>query len=115
MYLYMNMKKIIRLTESDLLGIIQNAVKKAVNEDMLGNDWNATAMNKDVANNYEAFDDQMTDDLPFDLDGGDYDDHDWSGVGEEDIDPSYYEDPDAYKDYDDHDPSDNELYNYGNW
>lgn len=109
------MKKIIRLTESDLMRIIKSSVRRALNEDVLGNDWNANPETEDVRNNYEPFEDQIGGDLPFDLDGSDYNDHDWGGVGEEDIDPSYYEDPDWDKNYDDHNLSDNELYNYGNW
>jgi hypothetical protein len=38
-----------------------------------------------------------------------YGDHDWSTVGEEGFDETEY-DPDAFIDYDAHDPSDNELY-----
>ena len=50
------------------------------------------------------------------------DNHDWGVQGEENIDPTEYDDydpiaddPEAYMDYDDHDPSDNELYHYGQW
>lgn len=105
------MKQIIRLTESDLMRIIKSSVKRALNEDVLGNDWN---VNDEVRNNYEAFDD--VDDYEFDPESH----HDWSIVGQDD--PTVYEDddyefidPDLDKDYDDHDLTDNELYNYGNW
>lgn len=129
------MKKIIRLTESDLHRIIENSVKRILKEDVLGNDWHQDET--DVLNNYEPFEDQF-EGLPF---GQDDDfspimnDHDWSTKGEENIDPTYYsqhndaigwnddepegyeEDPDWYRDdvnpINDS-PSDGDLYR-GMW
>lgn len=75
------MKKIIRLTESDLMRIIKDSVKRAINEDVLGNYWNANPENKDVRNNYEPFDDNMNGE----------ESHDWSGQGEEGTDPTFYD------------------------
>ena len=114
------MKKIIRLTESELRDVISKSVKRIIREDVLGDNWHEAEEEKEdsVLNNYEAFEDQK--------------DHNWSGVGEEDIDPTYYEPHDdaigwnddeaeGYVDdeldpfIDNHDPTDNELYNYGNW
>ena len=92
------MKKIIRLTESDLHNIIAKSVKKILREDVLGNNWHEVDNNK-VLNNYEAFEDEF-DGLPF---GKDDDfspimkDHDWFSVGEEPTDPTEY-DPDYYRD-----------------
>ena len=76
------MKKIIRLTESDLHRIVRESVKRILREDVLGNDWNAANVGNndnitDVSNNYEAFEDQK-------------DEHNWSTSGEENIDPTQY-------------------------
>ena len=96
------MKRIIRLTESDLHNIIKESVSKLLREDVLGDDWRET---ESPYNNYEPFEDQ--------LDGVE-DNHDWGTQGEENFDPTEY-DPEVYMEYDDHDPSDNELYNYGHF
>lgn len=79
------MKKIIRLTESELHRIIKESVKRIIKEDVLGNDWNTTEIGGNdnitsVSNNYEPFDDQK-------VDNGD---NDWSVSGEENIDPTQY-------------------------
>lgn len=114
------MKKIIRLTEQDLHNIIKASVNRILREDVLGDDWREKEENQEdsVMNNYEPFESQ--------------EDHNWGGVGDEDIDPTYYEahddaigwnndEPEGFVDdepdpfMDDHDPTDNELYNYGNW
>lgn len=73
------MKKIIRLTESELHNLVARSVKKILREDVLGDNWHeAQADQQDaVMNNYEPFESQ--------------EDHNWSGVGDEDIDPTYYE------------------------
>lgn len=76
------MKKIIRLTESDLHKIIKESVKRIINEDVLGNDWNSVDVGAndnvtDVSNNYEPFNDQKGE-------------NDWSTSGEENIDPTQY-------------------------
>lgn len=76
------MKKIIRMTESDLHNLIARTVKRIIREDVLGNDWRE---NNDVLNNYEAFEDQKT--TPF---NGMTNDHDWSVKGE-DGDPTQYD------------------------
>ena len=76
------MKKIIRMTESDLRGLVARTVKRIIREDVLGNDWRE---NDNVLNNYEAFDDQKT--TPF---NGMSNDHDWS-VKDEDGDPTHYD------------------------
>lgn len=76
------MKKIIRMTESDLHNLIARTVKRIIREDVLGNDWRE---NDDVLNNYEAFEDQKT--TPF---NGMTNDHDWSVKGE-DGDPTHYD------------------------
>lgn len=59
------MKKIIRLTESDLHKIIAKSVKRILKEDVLGNNFHE-ADNDNVLNNYEPFEGQF-EDLPFDL------------------------------------------------
>ena len=46
------MKKVIRLTESELKAIVENSVKRILREDVLGNDWRE---NDNVLNNYEPF------------------------------------------------------------
>ena len=110
------MKKIIRLTESELRNIVARSVKRIIREDVLGDNWHEAEENE-VMNNYEPFESQ--------------EDHNWGGVGDEEIDPTYYEplnepigwnddeaegyeeEPDTFMD--DHDLTDNELYNYGNW
>jgi hypothetical protein len=76
------MKKIIRMTESDLHNLVARTVKRIIREDVLGNDWRE---NDNVLNNYEAFDDQKT--TPF---NGMSNDHDWSVKGE-DGDPTHYD------------------------
>ena len=79
------MKKIIRLTESELHRIIKESVKRIIKEDVLGNDWNTTEAGGNdnitaISNNYEPFDDQK-------VNNGD---NDWSVSGEENIDPTQY-------------------------
>ena len=70
------MKKIIRLTESELHDLISRSVKRIIKEDVLGDNWHE-AQEDTVMNNYEPFESQ--------------EDHNWSGVGDEDIDPTLYE------------------------
>lgn len=82
------MKKIIRLTESELHRIIENSVKKILKEDVLGNDWREDEEDS-VMNNYEQFETQQ--DTPF---NGMVNDHDWSVKGEEEEnggDPTHYD------------------------
>jgi hypothetical protein len=101
------MKKIVRLTESELKKIVENSAIRLVenklgrklNEDILGDNWHE---NDEVMNNYEPFETQMDDE-----------DHDFSGQGEENIDPTLYDDLDWYRDdvggFNDS-PSDGDLY-----
>lgn len=82
------MKKIIRLTESELKTIIRNSVNKIIKEDVLGNDWRENEEDS-VMNNYEPFETQK--DTPF---NGMVNDHDWSVKGEEEEnggDPTHYD------------------------
>ena len=124
------MKKIIRLTESDLHRIIERSVSKILREGVLGNDWRQDE--DDVLNNYEPFEDQID---RYEAETEFRNQHDWGAQGEEDIDPTYYdqhsdvlgwnddeaegyeEDPDWYRDdvnpINDS-PSDGDLYR-GMW
>jgi hypothetical protein len=105
------MKKIIRLTESDLHRIIEGSVKRILREGVLGNDWR---QNEDeVLNNYEPFEDQID---RYEAENEFRNQHDWGAQGEKDTDPTYYdqhsdvlgwnddeaegyeEDPDLYRD-----------------
>jgi hypothetical protein len=124
------MKKIIRLTESDLHKIIERSVNKILKEGVLGNDWRQDE--DDVLNNYEPFEDQID---RYEAENEFRNQHDWGAQGEEDIDPTHYdqhsdvigwnddepegyeEDPDWYRDdvnpINDS-PSDGDLYR-GMW
>jgi hypothetical protein len=126
------MKKIIRLTESELQNIVKSSVRRILKEDVLGNDWNVSD-NESVYNNYEPFEDQERHEQEDEF----RDNFDWGAQGEHNIDPTQYddydqisgsenymnyedydpieEDPESYMNYDDHDPTDNELYLYGQW
>lgn len=75
------MKKIIRLTESELKSIIENSVKRIIREDALGNDWHE---NDKVLNNYESFEGEE-DSTPFD---GMVNDHDF-GITREPLDKTH--------------------------
>ena len=88
------MKKIIRLTESDLHAIIAKSVNRILKEDVLGNDWRENDEN-DVMNNYEPFEDQIE---RYDAETEFRNQHDWATQGEEEFDPTFYEDPDQYRD-----------------
>lgn len=77
------MKRIIRLTESELKQMVHESAMKvirSINEDVLGNNWHEND-DMDVANNYEPFADQ--------LETGD-NEHDWSLTGDETLDPTVY-------------------------
>ena len=124
------MKKIIRLTESDLHRIIEKSVSKILREGVLGNDWRQNE--NDVLNNYEPFEDQID---RYEAENEFRNQHDWGAQGEEGIDPTNYdqhsdaigwnddepegyeEDPDWYRDdvnpINDS-PSDGDLYR-GMW
>ena len=69
------MKKVIRLTESELRNIIKNSVNRILREDILGNDWRE---NDNVLNNYEPFEGEEHS-TPFD---GMTNDHDFGITGE---------------------------------
>ena len=104
------MKQIIRLTESELHRIIRNSVRKIIGEDVLGNDWHE---NETPYNNYEPFEDQIK---RYKEEDEYRNQHDWGTQGEEQFDPTDYDDPDAYRDdvlQTNFDPSDGDLYLYG--
>ena len=108
------MKKIIRLTESDLKAIIKESARRILSEDVLGNDWREKEDEDGVMNNYEPFEDQI------DRDNAEIEfrnQHDWGTQGEEEFDPTFYEDPDQYRDdvmQLNDSPSDGDLYR-GGW
>ena len=104
------MKKVIRLTESDLHRIIKQSISKILKEDVLGNDWHETS----IRNNYEPFDDQIE---RYEAENEFRNQHDWGAQGESEIDPTFYEDPDWYRDdvmQLNDSPSDGDLYR-GSW
>ena len=80
------MKKIIRLTESDLHRIIERSVSKILREGVLGNDWRQDE--DEVLNNYEPFEDQID---RYEAENEFRNQHDWSAQGEEGIDPTHYD------------------------
>lgn len=91
------MKKIIRLTESELKNIIERSVKQIIREDVLGNNFHEAdddlPFGEDddfspLFNNYEPFKSQQMNN----------NEHDWGVEGEEQFDPTEY-DPEAYMDY----------------
>lgn len=112
------MKTLVRLTESELNTMINNAAIRLVkdtlsgklNEDVLGDNWHE--VENDAFNNYEPFEDQIE---RYEAEEEFRNQHDWGTQGEKEFDPTFYEDPDQYKDDIVHYPTDNELYNYGNW
>lgn len=89
------MKKIIRLTESDLHNIIAKSVKRILREDVLGNNFHEA--DNDVLNNYEPFEDQIERDEAEDEFRNSQEYHDWLSIGEEPTDPTEY-DSDYYRD-----------------
>ena len=103
------MKKIFRLTESELMTMIENSVRKVIKEDVLGNDWRTKEdEDDDIFNNYEPFEDQI---IRYKEEDEFRNQHDWSTQGEEEFDPTYYEeDPDQDKDEWYTDLSDGDLY-----
>lgn len=52
------MKKLIRLTESELKSIIGDTVQSLLGEDVLGDDWMQREEDDNVMNNYEPFQSQ---------------------------------------------------------
>jgi hypothetical protein len=108
------MKKIYRLTETDLRNIIMESVNRILGEDVLGNNWDSNEDNEDyVFNNYDPFDDQER----FKAEEDFRNQHDWGTEGEKQFDPT---DENPYEDYEDsfhegwsnYDPTDGELYHY---
>ena len=96
-------KQIIKLTESDLHKIIRESVKKILKEDVLGNNWHESD-DEPFENKIERF--KAEDEFR--------NQHDWATQGEEEFDPTFYDDPDMYRDDVigwNGDPSDNDLYN----
>lgn len=105
------MKKIIRLTESDLHGLISRSVKRILREDVLGNDWNVNNEDENnVFNNYEPFESQKERYEAEEEFKNSDNYHDWSIAGEE-LDPTEYEDVYDTNDYED-EPSDGDLYRH---
>lgn len=81
------MKKIFRITESELKSIITESVKRVLREDVLGNNWHES---DDVYNNYEPFEDQEH----HEQENEDGFNSNWGVQGEENIDPTQYDDYD---------------------
>lgn len=99
------MKKKVKLTEGQLYKVIEKMMLEYIGDNgMLGKEYLDT--DEPVEFNHQPSNALVGDE--------DNNEHDAMGAGEEDIDPSYYEDPDIYANEDMHDPTDNELYN-GNW
>ena len=100
-------KKKIKLTEEQFYKAIGKMVLEYIGDNgMLGKEYldgvdvdEMLGLNSQPTNELTDSDDESHDDM---------------GVGEENIDPSYYEDFDPMN-YDNHVPTDNELYNYGKW
>ena len=109
------MRRIIRLTESDLKKIVMESARRILNEDVLGNDWRENPENLEgVLNNYEPFEDQID---RYEAENEFRNQHDWGTQGEEEFDPTFYEDPDQYRDdvmQLNDSPSDGDLYR-GGW
>lgn len=68
------MKKLIRLTESELKSIIGDTVQSLLGEDVLGDDWMQREEDDNVMNNYEPFQSQKQNNVIWDDD----DDNDFS-------------------------------------
>ena len=83
------MKKIVRLTESDLHRIIKDSVKRILGEDVLGNNWheNEDERENKVLNNYEPFQNQIE---KYKKDSELDNQHDWGIKGENPLDQTQY-------------------------
>lgn len=104
------MKKIIKLTEKDLHRIIENSVRRVIRE----------TKNDDIENGAEAYDEDAIDTYADDHMVNDADHDDYLGF----LNDKYQQEDDDMEDYindreaekwiglDQHDPTDNELYNY---
>lgn len=62
------MKKLIRLTESELKSIIGDTVQSLLGEDVLGDDWMQREEDDNVMNNYEPFQSQKQNNVIWDDD-----------------------------------------------
>lgn len=62
------MKKLIRLTESELKSIIGDTVQSLLGEDVLGDDWMQREEDDNVMNNYEPFQSQKQNNIIWDDD-----------------------------------------------
>lgn len=82
------MKTVIRLTESDLNKIIRKSVNRILKEDVLGNNWHESDNDMSVYNNYEPFESQID---KYEAENEFRNQHDWGAQGEQDIDPTYYD------------------------
>ena len=98
------MKKIIRLTESDLHRIIENSVRRVIRE----------TKNDDIENGEEAYDENAIDRYSDDHMASDDDYLGYLNQDEDDDMEDYFNDMEADRwiGQDQHDPTDNELYNY---
>ena len=99
--------KKIRLTEDQFYNAVTRMVLEYIGDNgMLGKEY---LDDGDFPGDDLDFNTQPSNEL---ADDDEY--HDATTVGDGEIDPSYYEDFDPLN-YDNHELTDNELYNYGNW
>lgn len=70
------MKKLIRLTESELKSIIGDTVQSLLGEDVLGDDWMQREEDDNVMNNYEPFQSQKQNNAIWDDDDFSDDEYD---------------------------------------
>lgn len=71
------MKKLIRLTESELKSIIGDTVQSLLGEDVLGDDWMQREEDDNVMNNYEPFQSQKQNNVIWDDDDDDFSDDEY--------------------------------------
>lgn len=71
------MKKLIRLTESELKSIIGDTVQSLLGEDVLGDDWMQREENDNVMNNYEPFQSQKQNNAIWDDDDDEFSDDEY--------------------------------------
>lgn len=71
------MKKLIRLTESELKSIIGDTVQSLLGEDVLGDDWMQREEDDNVMNNYEPFQSQKQNNVIWDDDDNDFSDDEY--------------------------------------
>lgn len=97
-------KKMVKLTEEQFYKAVSRMVLEYIGDNgMLGKQYL-----DDIEDDTPNFNSQPSNEL---IDDDNF--HDAMGAGDEDIDPSYYEYEDPF--VDDHELTDNELYNYGKW